>query len=90
MTYAFCSDCTLFVFVGYGINKTKVRFQVLTAVSMKMAVFWDLCCVVWYKFNNVSEVLAASIIRVMSFSHRSVHVKFVVAWEQVYFSFCIQ
>jgi hypothetical protein len=29
---------------------------------MKMSVFW---VVVWWKFNDVSEVLAASIIRAM-------------------------
>jgi hypothetical protein len=33
------------------------------AVRMKMAVFWLLRLVVWYKFTDVSEVLAASIIR---------------------------
>jgi hypothetical protein len=35
-------------------------------VSTKMAVFWVIYhCVVWQKFTNVSEVLAASIIRAM-------------------------
>jgi hypothetical protein len=44
-----------------------VRFQVLTAVSMKMNwVAGLLHHVVWQKFTIVSEVLAASIIRVMS------------------------
>jgi hypothetical protein len=31
-----------------------------------MAVFWVVACVVWWKFTNISEVLAASIISVMS------------------------
>jgi hypothetical protein len=34
------------------------RFQVLTAVSMKMTVFWDV--IVWWKFADVSEVLIGS------------------------------
>jgi hypothetical protein len=41
----------------------KLMLQASTIhASMKMAVF---CVVVWYKFTDVSEVLAASIIRVM-------------------------
>jgi hypothetical protein len=28
-----------------------------------MAVFWDVLCLVWHKFTDISEVLAASIIR---------------------------
>jgi hypothetical protein len=36
------------------------------AVSMKMAVLWVVAPCDWYKFNNVSEVCTASIIRVMS------------------------
>jgi hypothetical protein len=41
-----------------------VGFEVLTAANMKMAVFWVVAhCVVWWKFADVSEVLAASIIR---------------------------
>jgi hypothetical protein len=40
----------------------RVGFEDLTAVSTNMAVFW---VVVWQKFTNVSEVLAASIIRAM-------------------------
>jgi len=38
-----------------------VRFQVLTAASMKFRDFWD---VVTLKFTDVSEVHTASIIRV--------------------------
>jgi hypothetical protein len=40
-----------------------VRFQVLTAVNMKMTVFWDVAPVVWWKFTDVSDVLTASVIR---------------------------
>jgi hypothetical protein len=29
---------------------------------MKMAVFWVMRCVVWYKFTDVSEMLVPSII----------------------------
>jgi uncharacterized membrane protein len=44
----------------------QAGFEVLTAVSMKMTVFWVVgpCNVV--EFTNVSEVLDASIIRAMS------------------------
>jgi hypothetical protein len=45
--------------------KDRVRFQVLTPANMKMAVFWLLRRVVWKKFTDVSEVLAACIIRTM-------------------------
>jgi hypothetical protein len=31
-----------------------------------MSVFWDLCHVVWKKLTDISEVLTASIIRLMS------------------------
>jgi hypothetical protein len=36
------------------------------AVSMKMAVFWLLRLVVWWKFTDVSEMLADSISRPMN------------------------
>jgi hypothetical protein len=45
-----------------------VRFKVLTAARMKMAVSGLLSHVVWYKFTDVSEVFSASIIRE---THRS-------------------
>jgi hypothetical protein len=35
---------------------TAPRFEVLTAVSTKMAVFW---VVAWWNFTDVSEALAA-------------------------------
>jgi hypothetical protein len=44
-------------------NYNKEKFEVLTAVSTKMAVFW---VVAPCSLLNVSEVLAASIIRAMS------------------------
>jgi hypothetical protein len=43
-----------------------VRFQVLTATSMKTAVFWDVAPCSLVDIDDVSEVLAVSIIRVMS------------------------
>jgi hypothetical protein len=43
-----------------------VRFQVLTAASMKMAVFWVVVPCSLVQVYRVSEVLAASIIRAMS------------------------
>jgi hypothetical protein len=43
--------------------KQEVVFEVLTAASTKMAVFYVVTPVVWYNFTNISEVLAASIIR---------------------------
>jgi hypothetical protein len=46
-----------------------VRFQVLTAANMNMTV---LCCVVWEKLTDISEVLIASIIRAsVEFSKRN-------------------
>jgi hypothetical protein len=54
-------------------NKGKrVGFEVLTAASMKMAVFWVVApcsCVVLQKFTEVSEVLGASIIGAMATQH---------------------
>jgi hypothetical protein len=41
----------------------KVGFEVLTAVSTEMAVFWVVAPCSLVKSANVSEVLAASIIR---------------------------
>jgi hypothetical protein len=49
-----------------GPHYLKVGFEVLTAASMKMAVFGLLHRRVWQKFTNISEVLEASIIRVMT------------------------
>jgi hypothetical protein len=43
-----------------------VGFEVLTTVSAKMAVFWVVAPCGLVEFTNVSEVLAASIIRAMS------------------------
>jgi hypothetical protein len=43
-----------------------VTFQVLTAASVKMTVFWDVEPVVSEKLTDVSEVFTASIIRAMS------------------------
>jgi hypothetical protein len=42
-------------------------FQVLTAASMKMAVFWDVALCSLVKVTDVSEVLSASIIRAMNY-----------------------
>jgi hypothetical protein len=50
----------------YYIHIKIVGFEVLTAVSKKMAVFWVVAPCSLAKFTNVSEVLAASIIRAMS------------------------
>jgi hypothetical protein len=52
---------TYFLFVG---------FQVLTAATMRMAVFGLLRRVVWQKFTDVSEVLAASIIRTIALAQQ--------------------
>jgi hypothetical protein len=49
------------VWVVAPCSLVEVGLEVLTAVSMKIAVF-----IVWWKFTNVSEVLAASIIRAIS------------------------
>jgi hypothetical protein len=43
----------------------EIRLQMCLQI-MKMAVFWVVAFVVRYKFTNVSEVLAASIIGAMS------------------------
>jgi hypothetical protein len=42
-----------------------MAFQVLTAVNMKMAVFWAVGRVVWQIRTDVSEVLSTSVIRMM-------------------------
>jgi hypothetical protein len=42
-----------------------MRFQVLTAASMKTNVFWTLRRVVSYKLTDVSEVLIISITMTM-------------------------
>jgi ribosomal protein L35AE/L33A len=48
-------------------NKTEiVRIQVLTAASTKMPVFWVVAPFSLVKFTDVSEVLAASIIRTIT------------------------
>jgi hypothetical protein len=47
---------------------SEVGFEVLTAVSIKMAVFWVVVPCKLVKFTNVSEVRAASIIREISWS----------------------
>jgi hypothetical protein len=43
-----------------------VRFQVLTAASINTAVFGWQRGAVWWKFTDVSEMLAATIIRAMN------------------------
>jgi hypothetical protein len=43
-----------------------MSFQVLTARSMKMTFYGILLSVVSYKYNDVSDVLTASIIRVIT------------------------
>jgi competence protein ComGF len=43
-----------------------VRFEVPTAVSLKMAVFWVVAPCSLVKFTDVSEVLTVFIIRAMS------------------------
>jgi hypothetical protein len=43
-----------------------VRFQVLTAASIKMAVLWVYAPCSLVKFTDVSEALAASIIKAVS------------------------
>jgi hypothetical protein len=42
---------------------SQTRFHVLTVASMKMTVFWDVAPCSRWKFTEVSEVLATSIIR---------------------------
>jgi hypothetical protein len=42
-----------------------VRFFVLTAARMKMAVFWDVTSYSLVDIDRLSEVLTASIIRAM-------------------------
>jgi hypothetical protein len=44
-----------------------MRFEVLTATCMKMAVFWMLHRVVWSISTRVSEELTASIIRLVNY-----------------------
>jgi hypothetical protein len=46
-----------------------VGFEILTAVSTKMAVFWVVAPCSLVEVTSVSEVLAASIIRAMT-THR--------------------
>jgi hypothetical protein len=41
----------------------QVGFQILTAAIIKMSVFWVVRRVIWQKFSDAPEVLAASIIR---------------------------
>jgi hypothetical protein len=48
---------------GSETNIKTVRFEDLTAMSTKM--MFSVCREIWYKFTNVSEVFAASIIRAM-------------------------
>jgi hypothetical protein len=40
-----------------------MRFQVLMAASMKMAVFWDVASCICQKVADVTDVFNASIIR---------------------------
>jgi hypothetical protein len=50
------------------VKKTKVlfvRFQVLTAASMKFKVFWDVVLCSQLKLTDISEVHTVSIIRAM-------------------------
>jgi hypothetical protein len=48
-------------------NQTNdARLEDLTAVGMKMAVFWVVMCVDRYEFTDVSEVCTASIIRAIA------------------------
>jgi hypothetical protein len=47
-------------------NIKEVKFEVLTAASMEMTVFWVDGPSSLKKFTDVSEVLAASIIRTIS------------------------
>jgi hypothetical protein len=52
---------------GPAFNKIYiVRFQVLTATSMKFRVFWDVAPCSHVKLTDVSEVLTASIIRAVA------------------------
>jgi hypothetical protein len=46
--YSTCCHCSLF-----SIKIKKLRFQVLTAASMKMTVLWMMRRVVWQKFTDV-------------------------------------
>jgi hypothetical protein len=47
-------------------SRRIVRFEVLTAVTMKMALLWAVARVDWYQFTDGSEVCTASIIRAIS------------------------
>jgi hypothetical protein len=66
---------------GYGLsvlNIIQVRFQVLTAATMKLTVFWDVAPGDLVDATDVSEMLASSIIRMMkagSTSETSVNYK---------------
>jgi hypothetical protein len=50
----------------YNLNlwvRNMVRFLVLTAATMKMAVFWVVAACILVEVHDVSEVITASIIR---------------------------
>jgi hypothetical protein len=49
--------------VSSPFGKKCVKIQVLTAVSMKLAVFWVVACCRSVEFTDVSEVFAASMLR---------------------------
>jgi hypothetical protein len=49
-----------------AVKMSIVRFQALAGASMKMAAFWVVVPCSLVKFTDVSEVLAASIIRAIS------------------------
>jgi hypothetical protein len=49
--------------ISYVTQKLFDGFEILTAVSVKSAIFWDLRCVARY-FTDVSEERATSILRV--------------------------
>jgi hypothetical protein len=57
----------------FALNFSNVRFQVLTAASIKITAFWNVAPCSLVDVYRRSEVLAASIIRAMSTSETSVN-----------------
>jgi hypothetical protein len=50
----------------YDGNVNHVAFQVVMAASVKLALFWAVTRVVWWRFTDVSDVLTSSTIRAMA------------------------
>jgi hypothetical protein len=61
-----------------------VRFEILTAASTKMAVFWVFAPYSLAELYRLSEVLAASIIRAMSTHCSALMMEGKAQWGQSY------